>query len=615
MRSEVSESTRERVDDAVDEACEPLCEALGVDPDVLFVFASARLRGDLARVPARLSARLGAPLLCGCTSDGVLGAAGPRAARDRAERELPEPAGSPLARRAKRRPDPRRAGDDPREPTLVLLGLTLPEGARARPLRLEPGATRVRAGRRPTGVVLLPDPFSADVAGTLRRFDADFPGVPLVGALPRVARASTRRLFLESWAFEEGAVGVALGGRVHLDASVSLRARPIGEPMIVTRLDGPRVLALDGQRPSDVLRSIAARLDAPVRARLRDGVLLGVEMRDAQLEYAPSDFLLREVVRVEPETGALVVSAGLAGYPVVQLFVRDADAAELGTQRALARADGAHTLASADAPGALGGGGHSSPRDGADAPRTLAALMFAHGSHPRPRRLVGANDDAALLDAEQGAAQPRSLAIAGLRSAAELASVHGDTYLHRHTTTVALLRASPRHARGATLAHHAAISEHGVERSTTSTTGARSRRRPRPPATLPSSASPACWQAAAGQAAARPRLDAPRARRCEPEMCETFAAPTRASPSRARSHALRRERTYGAGVARACGPRERACAPGRTGALGTRSADRCARPRAYASRRPSGSARRPARRGFLLAAGCATSARAAAPRG
>lgn len=373
-------SERSRVVEAVDDAADRLEAELGRAPDVLFVFASPRLRGDLADVPRRASTRLASPLVCGCTGDGVLAAG----------RELE------------------------RAPALAMLGLCLPSGARATPLRAEAGARTVATGRKPTGIVLLPDPFSADVEAMLRSFDAVSPGVTLVGGLASGARRpGGHALFLEGWTFRDGAVGVALSGSLRMDAVIAQGCRPIGDPMIVTRADGPRILELDRGRPLDVLRELDRTLDDADRRLVRESLVCGVEMRSSQLEYKPGDFLIREVLGVEPDRGALVVATRFEGYPVIQLHVRDRRASAEDLRRALAR--------------------EQSERGAAE-----GALLFS--CVERGTTLYGERDHDSRSFGEHLGERP----IAGFFSNGELAPVRGATYVHSNASAFALFRRSAR---------------------------------------------------------------------------------------------------------------------------------------------------------------------------
>lgn len=369
-------SERTRVVEAVDDAADRLVAELGRAPDVLFVFASTRLRGDFADVPRRASERLGSPLICGCTGEGVLAAG----------RELE------------------------RAPALAMLGLCLPSGARATPLRAEAGARSLSIARNTTGVVLLPDPFSADVAAILRGFDALCPGVTLVGGLASGARRpGGHALFLEGWTFTDGAVGVALSGSVRMDAVVAQGCRPIGEPMIVTRADGPRILELDRGRPGDVLRDLERSLPPDDRRRMRDSLLCGVEMRSSQLEYSAGDFLIREVLGLDTERGALVVAAPLEGYPVVQLHLRDKHASADDLRRALVREEN-----------------ERGPAEG--------ALLFSHLG--RGASLYGTPDHDSRTFSEHLGPGP----LAGFFSDGELGPAQGTTYVHGHASSFGLFR-------------------------------------------------------------------------------------------------------------------------------------------------------------------------------
>lgn len=373
-------SERARVVEAVDDAADRLEAELGRAPDVLFVFASPRLRGDMAEVPRRASARFASPLVCGCTGDGVLAAG----------RELE------------------------RTPALAMLGLCLPSGARAHPLRAEAGARIIATGRKPTGIVLLADPFSADVEAMLRSFNAVSPGVALVGGLASGARRpGGHALFLEGWTFSDGAVGVALSGSLRMDAVVAQGCRPVGDPMIVTRADGPRILELDRGRPLDVLRELDRTLDDVDRRLVRESLVCGVEMRSGQLEYEPGDFLMREVLGVEPDRGALVVATRLEGYPVIQLHVRDKRASAEQLRRALEREQQVNGAAE-------------------------GALMFSCAE--RGAALYGEPDHDSRKFGEHLGRRP----IAGFFSDGELAPVQGAAYVHGHASAFGLFRKTGR---------------------------------------------------------------------------------------------------------------------------------------------------------------------------
>jgi len=375
MRAAAALSERVTLEAALTEALDSVSAALD-DASVVFVFVSPHTEGDRGVVTRRVRDRFGAATVIGCSGDGVIGAG--------LERE--------------------------RVPALGLLAIALPEGARVTPLRIEPGATTLEAGASPRGVVLLADPFSCDVEAMLGAFDAAHPDVTLVGGLASGGQQpDTNALFIDGAVHSGGAVGVAFEGAVALDAVVAQGCKPIGEPMIVVRAEGPRILELDRGKPLDVLRDTYEALDGPDRERMQRSLFCGVQMREGQLEYHPGDFLIRNVVGVEKDRGALVVASHFEGYPVVQLHVRDeaTSAEDLHT----------HLESYRDAHG--------------DA---VCALLFS--CLGRGENLYGEPDHDSRVFAQHLGALP----LAGFFCNGEIGPVQGATHLHGYTSSFGLLR-------------------------------------------------------------------------------------------------------------------------------------------------------------------------------
>jgi small ligand-binding sensory domain FIST len=201
-----------------------------------------------------------------------------------------------------------------------------------------------------------------------------------------------------------------------MDALVAQGCRPIGDPMIVTRADGPRILELDRGRPLDVLRELDRTLGDADRRLVRDSLVCGVEMRSGQLEYEPGDFLMREVLGVEPDRGALVVATRFEGYPVVQLHVRDKRASAEDLRRVLEREQS-----------------ERGPAEG--------ALMFS--CMERGTGLYGEREHDSRSFGEHLGQRP----IAGFFSNGELAPVQGATYVHGNASAFGLFRKNAPAAR------------------------------------------------------------------------------------------------------------------------------------------------------------------------
>lgn len=309
---------------AVGEAAEAVLRGLGgLQPDLVLAFLSAQHAEAWTDVPALVAQRLPRALLVGCSAGAVLGA------------------GVELEQR----------------PGVALVAAVLP-GVELRPFHLEaeqippldagPPAWLERLGLRAsdgvpdppleeTHFVLLPDPFSIEVDVLLASLDAAFPRGAKVGGLASGGqRPGSHALWLSGRTVRSGAVGVALRGNVTVDTLVSQGCRPIGPPLLVTRCEKHFVLELDGKSPVVALTEIAAGLDERDRELFRHTLSMGIEIRD-QEEYGPGDFLIRQIVGLDPERGALAVATVPHPWQVVQFHIRDGNSSAEELSRRLDR--------------------------------------------------------------------------------------------------------------------------------------------------------------------------------------------------------------------------------------------------------------------------------------
>jgi small ligand-binding sensory domain FIST len=198
--------------------------------------------------------------------------------------------------------------------------------------------------------VLLPDPFSFDPVPLLRDLDAAFPHRTKIGGLLSGSRQRGETfVFVDEAVHRSGAACLSLGGNVKVDSVVCQGCRPIGTPMFVTRVQGNMVVELDGQRPADVVRSLWDQGPPADRALLETALFLGVVMKPQREFYRQGDFLVRNIVGLEPNSGALAVAADIEPNSVVQFHVRDAEtsAADIEAMLGAYARDAGHTPAGA----------------------------------------------------------------------------------------------------------------------------------------------------------------------------------------------------------------------------------------------------------------------------
>src|SRR3954453_5030770 len=250
----------------------------GARADLVAVFAASENLHHAEEGLAAVEARLGAGALTGCGAQGVLGAG----------RELEQSGvvvwaaslGGGEAEGFHLEPLP--AGDD----GFVIAGLPELGGADA--------------------VIMLADPYTFPVEPLLAQLAVYFPGLPVIGGLASARNHDGTVLFHDDAVVSTGAVGAVLRG-VDVRACVSQGARPIGPEMVITAADGNVVHEL-ASRPALVrLREAIGELDTEERMLAANGLLLGIVIDENRPVYERGDFLVRGLVDVDEETGAVTV--------------------------------------------------------------------------------------------------------------------------------------------------------------------------------------------------------------------------------------------------------------------------------------------------------------------
>jgi small ligand-binding sensory domain FIST len=225
-----------------------------------------------------------------------------------------------------------------RAPAVTLLAARLPE-VRIKPFHVSatlpdldgpPGVWErligVHAHDEPQ-FVLLSDPFSVRAEALLAGLDYAFPNSPKIGGLASGATSpGLNALFLDEEVFTEGTVGVALSGDVAIDTVVAQGCRPVGELMRVTSCGGNFLYELDGKPAFKALQELFTTLDARDRYLASTALFIGVLMDEFREEPQAGDFLIRNLIGVDPRRGAIAVGENLQQGMRVRFHLRDADA-------------------------------------------------------------------------------------------------------------------------------------------------------------------------------------------------------------------------------------------------------------------------------------------------
>ncbi|MEX1007531.1 MAG: FIST N-terminal domain-containing protein [Acidimicrobiia bacterium] len=366
---------------AVGEAAGQILEAFaGEEPDLVVCFVSPHFVGAFDDVAFALGNLLRPGILIGTTAVAIIGGA----------HEIED------------------------GPAVSLFAARLP-GARLTPLSLTVEATpdgHAIAGwpdldHDPATMLLLTDPFSFPTDGFLRQLGVARPGLQAIGGAASAAHGpGGNRLLLDGRVHASGAVGVLIDG-VDVRTVVSQGCRPLGRPYVVTRAERNRVEELAGKSALARLQDCATAASDEDRELIRNGLHVGLVVDEHKAEFERGDFLVRNVVGADPESGALAVGDEVSVGQTVQFHVRDAAAAHEDLHALLA----GHDAAEHDAKGAL--------------------LFTCNG---RGRSFFGAPDhDAGMVDALLG-----PLPLAGALCAGEIGPVGGRNFVHGFTASLAL---------------------------------------------------------------------------------------------------------------------------------------------------------------------------------
>ena len=218
-------------------------------------------------------------------------------------------------------------------PALALLvgapGYGVVHALRVHPLTGEFSAAdeeRLR-GQTPVCALVFADPFTCDADELVSRLDERWPACSVVGGLASGGTSVGENRFLcGAEEFGEGGVAVLFDAPIQFEVIVAPGCRPVGRPWIVTQRRGNVIHRFEDRTPSEAIADIFRTSDERTRELIQHSLLLGVET-NREVEF-DGRYLVRNLLGIDDETGALAVAAQLEDYQAVRFHVRDAIAAD-----------------------------------------------------------------------------------------------------------------------------------------------------------------------------------------------------------------------------------------------------------------------------------------------
>lgn len=190
---------------------------------------------------------------------------------------------------------------------------------------------------------------------------------------------------------------------------VAQGCRPIGDVLRVTACSENILLGVNGKPPLELLQALFNDLSDRDRRLMRQALFVGLAMSASKEQPQPGDFLIRNVLGLDDQTGALAVGSALRVGQTIQFHLRDSRRSNDDLRAVFDQAGDRKT-------------------------NTRGALLFSCVG--RGKSLYGRpNHDTGFFTKTVGA-----VPLGGFFCNGEIGPVNGTTYLHGYTSCFGLFR-------------------------------------------------------------------------------------------------------------------------------------------------------------------------------
>jgi len=300
-------STRPSLEAAISEVVEQAVGKLSTKANLGIAFISSAFTSEYSRFLPLLAQQLDVPVLIGCSGGGVVGTSIGGEAQELEDEAalsltlayLPEVNIHPFHVVAEELPDL----DSSPNAWTDLIGV--PQNSTPQ-------------------FILLSSNIGSGINDLLKGLDFAYPGSVTVGGQASDGMGNRIALFCNNKLYTEGSVGVALTGNITLDTIVAQGCRPIGTPHQIGKCDRNIILEIEEQLPLMLLRDLVANLSEEEKILAQNSLFVGVAMSEFKQDLQPGDFLIRNILGVDPAAGAIAVGDYLRPGQRIQFHLRDA---------------------------------------------------------------------------------------------------------------------------------------------------------------------------------------------------------------------------------------------------------------------------------------------------
>jgi small ligand-binding sensory domain FIST len=205
----------------------------------------------------------------------------------------------------------------------------------------DPSYWRTETGLGPeqtNGWLCFIDPFHLDSEAWLKGWNQAFAPLPIMGGLASGDfNEQSTQVYLNGEVFEEGGVALSVAGEVRLVGVTSQGCTPIGETWTLTKVD-QNIIHEIGNRPAyEVLAETFNQLSPEEQRRARGNLFVGLVVDEYKEDFHRGDFLIRNLLGADPNSGSIAVGAAPRLGQTVQFQRRSAAAATEDMDELLSR--------------------------------------------------------------------------------------------------------------------------------------------------------------------------------------------------------------------------------------------------------------------------------------
>ncbi len=191
-----------------------------------------------------------------------------------------------------------------------------------------PGYWHMETGIGPeqiNGWLTFADPFHLDGEAWLRGWNEAYAPLPIAGGLATGDAAEQRtQVYLNGQVWEEGGVGIAIGGEVALASVISQGCTPIGDTWTITKAERNLIHQIGNRSAYEVLAETVNQLPEKEQRKSRGNLFVGLVINEYLEEFHRGDFLIRNLIGADPKSGVIAVGAFPRPGQTIQFQRRDA---------------------------------------------------------------------------------------------------------------------------------------------------------------------------------------------------------------------------------------------------------------------------------------------------